>query len=216
MTLWLKLGTVATALGILWACSSMEMGDMATDGAQDTDGAPNTAESGDSGDEPIDKAESAAYWTVTGSVDFGAGVVIDAVSALVITQFDVDQDELCAFPAGVPQDAPDWRSDEVELYGWWKVDLRDGVAGCRWDGDATLTLGLGPVDDALSPAIAANGLGTATAYGLYAQNGDAAVVYVFGLAGTESDFSGGTTPVEVSPLPDGNYELRGLHLLPAP
>jgi len=218
MRIFAQLGWLAAYLAAFVACSSSSFeadsntgaaADSANMDAQDTD-------ESDTSTGPVNQAEAGVYWSVTGTVNFVDGEVVDLVSSLTITVLDSARVELCGFTAGAPVPAPDWTTDEVELIGWWQMELSSGVAECRWQVPSLATVGLGPVDPGLQPALAASALSDVDVYGLYVQTSDADPVYVFGVAGTTEHLSGAAQTVDLAPLPDGLYELRPLHLLPLP
>src|SRR5690606_13267448 len=107
-------------------------------------------------------------------------------------------------------------TDDVSM-AWWSVTLDEfGEASCMWAPPQGLHLGVGVLDASLAPALDLAGLGgpDEPLYGLYAQFGTTSPVWVFGVIGTSAQYAGTAVPPDSPPLPDGDYALTTLHLLP--
>jgi hypothetical protein len=101
------------------------------------------------------------------------------------------------------------------LVAAWDVVLSLSTMGeCTVVGPSRFVLGLGPLDQALVPAMVRAGIDpdSTSLYGLYLQAEGETVI--FGVAGTDALFDGDGVAVPAPPLPDGSYRLHGLHLLP--
>lgn len=102
------------------------------------------------------------------------------------------------------------------LLGWWAVTLQDRPdEPCDVPVPSPMRIGIAALDPALYPAMDAQGFDTvdSTLYGLVIQYQNHPI-WSFGIAGTSANINGDAAPVTEAPLPDGEYLLRTLHLLP--
>lgn len=178
--------------------------------------AADEGEAGGGGDEGGD---TAGYWwklsadlpLVGGELQAeGAGLrvlVIDERGAVVC-------EEALGLSAVEPLEAPD-----PTIFGWWRLSPTPWGEGCAPQGlpsplpDAVF-VGIGalhaeievmlPSVDGLSP------LAYPQLNGAYAQLGEGAPVFAFGLAGLEAAYRGEGAAAEAAPLPDGVYALQGI------
>lgn len=104
------------------------------------------------------------------------------------------------------------------VLGWWTLALDTGVPSgpCAPWSPRSPSFGLIPWDPRLDPAMDAQGLLGAAAYGLVVQDDPAAEVLLVGYASTGDLLAGAEAPVAAPPLPDGAYEAHSLLALPAP
>ncbi len=212
---------------LLGACR----GEYALDPGQDlpADQLDDTGPGGTDTDDtdPDDSGESApTWWALSGQLDIIDGQVSKAGSELVLSIVGDDLIEdpaLCESAPEILSAMPAVADDDLEIWGWWTVTFADeGFPDCAPQSfvstHQTLTVGIGQLDPLLNPALDADGLdytvAAQTVYGLYVQEHADGPVFIFGISGTQQNFSGDAGTVTAGPLPDGQYTLKTLHLLP--
>lgn len=166
------------------------------------------------------------YWSISGSwVQNSSQIQTESVN-LELSFWSDSRDLLCAFEVGatVVSDLYEVRPDPA-LYTWWNLGLKYPVdnGSCPWripdlDGDeVALKLGFGAYDNRLDGALTALGidpLGSST-FGLFMNSPttDNALT-IFGVAGTEAQYTNEEPISEERPVTDGTYILTALYLLP--
>lgn len=121
-----------------------------------------------------------------------------------------DLEVQCASASSIldaPSTAPP-QDDDVP-YGFWTLPI--DTQGCS-NLPSTLELGIGRLPSILWPDADRMGVSKRHTRGLYSRSGDDLVV--FGFAGTATQRAGEGTPPTLNPLPDGDYLLDTIYLLP--
>lgn len=167
-----------------------------------------------------------AYWSISGSWNQDSGQIQTESVSLELSFWSDSRELLCAFTVGatVVSDLYEVRPDPA-LYSWWNLGLKYPVdnGSCPWripdlDGDeVALKLGFGAYDNRLDGALTASGidpLGSST-FGLFMNPTptDNALT-IFGVAGTEAQYTNEEPISEEHPVKDGTYILTALYLLP--
>ncbi|MFT7518472.1 MAG: hypothetical protein ACI9MC_000603 [Kiritimatiellia bacterium] len=177
-------------------------------------------------------------WRLSAELSIVDGVPIIQDSAVHIEFFDSDGNEWTV-DEGQSSDCDLILTDvstvdkppvDPAVKQWWTLALlQNDEAPCPWTlpvPEASsqtelpqIYLGLGDLDPQLLPAMSAADLNVdADLYGLYmlhpATNGD--TVFIFGVAGTQGQYDGSEVTVDAPPIPNGDYALRPLFLLPVP
>jgi len=170
--------------------------------------------------EANDGTELAQYWDLQGTI-WHTGVAPDPKqSELVMTLFSAkpELEALCTDSSTFTStDASKARTPKWMTY-WWDIEWPPSVCG----GIPTrFTLGIGPYDPQLDPALAARGLSSKGLDSAYLQVTDDGPLYVFGVVSR-------TEPVSKPPTDSGDsgdsgdaaseapaiYSIQGLQLLP--
>lgn len=222
MHITLRIAMPTLALAIVLSCGP------STGGAIDDTGPPTEGDTdvdSDSDDDTASPLSDVAWFTLQGYLQVTGGEAVAGGSRIEV-QFHPSEAESndggiepCSVLPGILGLTTTTASDPtVTLYGWWAASLADpDDDACITQLPANLHLGIGPVEPALFPAMEAQGYDpqAGTLYGLYVQYGSAPTppIWVFGVTGTTDNFAG-TAPAAGPPLPNGDYTLVSLHLLP--
>ncbi|GEM_PF-2459819 len=115
---------------------------------------------------------------------------------------------------------------DPSIFHWWQIALGDSAAAC--DGTDTLPselfLGLGQLHPEVEAQLLSLGLDqvAGSLYGAYVMldpdqaqlDAQDQLALAYGYAGTLEDLAGETTARSAAPLPDGDYAVSGVYLLP--
>ncbi len=125
-----------------------------------------------------------------------------------------------SWASGVPECAADLSvvaavdvaaPDVAEAIRWWSLSLGEpSDPSCDLGLSSQIELGFAPPDVRLQPLMDARGYGSSSAYSVVF-GGEPPVV--FGIAGT-ADQLAGRLSVDATVVPDGDYSVIGLYLLP--
>ena len=156
------------------------------------------------------------WWSLDGSLALVGQEIDPLASTLQIDLWSADLLLLCTLDVpidGALSVTPP--ATEQALVTWWSIDHLDGTssASCGEWPAGTLSLGFGAYDPRLDPALDAQGLLGQDVFGLYLQLSPEDPVYVVGVAGT-TDLLDGLTSTTTVPLPDDQYQLESLLVLP--
>jgi hypothetical protein len=203
-------------LALLTACSEYAPG---MDESMDLDDSDFPADNnGDTGDSD-DHQETPTLFAIEGSLTVASGEVTQ--TALEVSFWTADSTHVCTQALASDLATPETLNDpSLAMYGWWEFTFSDALptdtgvpvrTECPWPNPSPVLLGIGEPDTRLYAAATAAGLPSDTTNALYL--GINQTVFVYGLAGTEDQFTGVSTVIETSPVPDGTYRLEALHLL---
>jgi len=209
-----------SVIAVLLVSACAAESDLLTAPAQDTGFADADGATG-GGDPVVPDAPVPDYIALSGLLSVVEGV--PTTTSTVTLTWRAGADPICAdllevvgvtTPAGPPN-----------ALAWWGLDLAAAAdvgspeGSCGYPVPAHLSLGFAPYDETLSPAADASGVADQSAqlYALMLQyDGDAQEAFVFGVAGTADQFAGLGAAAATGPVPDGDYELESLYLLPLP
>lgn len=209
-------------LGLVGCRAASDFSDTDANGGDPRDTANGVDDTNaDSSEEPV----AARYWSLDGVVAVVDGAIDASSSDLRVDLWESGasvcqaQGDTASSATGsavlVSGSALATPPSDVPLWSWWTLSLAEGEAPCA---DALpvseLSLGFGAYDARLDPAADASGLGDGvnTLLGAYLLPRTDGPVWVFGVAGTEAQWSGEAPPASV--VPDGIYRIQTLYLLP--
>jgi len=168
------------------------------------------------------------YWSIEGQWQVLDGQVIPETSTLEVS-FWVSEVESCSYPVQIIDVADSLaQSPDENLIGWYTLQFEYPVfdESCDWtiknadsdtDGQGALSMGMGPFDVRLEGALSAAGIAPdqSSTYGLYlADPQNPSSLLVFGVIGTEAQYSTVDAIDSTNPLPDDTYHLTALYLFP--
>lgn len=193
---------------------------------KETGSPPDTAEDLDETD--INENDAPTYWSVDGSLRIEQGDIV-LNDSFVTLHFWKPDEKQCSVSLTLTDTQPifELRPDPT-LYGWWGISFTypEPPNDCPWklkgaETDttpvSTLYLGIGPFDSRLDGALSASGINPneSSTHALFLSDPkDSDSLLVFGVAGTESQYTS-TDGFEVSnPLQSATYRLTALYLFP--
>lgn len=176
----------------------------------------------DTGPRTVDTTDTAAppipddsWLEVRGTFDLVDGRVAAGHLTAVVHARDANTGSLapgCTTETDVTEPpATTQPDDDVQLYGIWRVPVN--AVGCPGI-PVVLDLGLGPLPPTLFGAAEQRDASTRHTRGLYTVDPAGPTLLALGLAGTAEQRAGSGAPASLSPLPDGEYLLEGIYLLP--
>ncbi|MBN2800556.1 MAG: hypothetical protein JXX28_15550 [Deltaproteobacteria bacterium] len=166
-----------------------------------------------------EELREATWWSIDGTMVLQDGQPVPSATVLTLGFWDQAVEEICSLsstPTGL--EANDGPAD-IDGASWWSVSLflgHDNCNGTAWEDHRAFTLGIGPLDARLYPAMEAHGLSPedSALHSLYFMAAeDGAPLFLFGVAGTEAMFEAASDDSDDTVL-DGTYRLMSLHLLP--
>ena len=184
------------------------------------------ADTGMLDDTSVDAPGDEASWlALSGTWTIAAGALSTEESSLLFTLYDTKLAMQCSDTSQITA-TTEWipPTEELTLVAGYTFELGpfDSSDTCVSDPPALLAIGVGALDEQLTPAMTQAGIDplNASLYGLYVRLAwsedeiDTAPTWVYGVAGTTDQYEGAAEAASESPLPDGVYELQPLHLLP--
>ena len=194
--------------------------------AKDTANPVDTADDSEGTD--VDESDTPVYWSLSGSLSIENGEVMVAESSLDLTFWN-SEDTQCTYAVTLNNaiQAFNLRPDP-NLYGWWglefsypgsQIDCPWTLKGIQGDTDAisTLYLGIGPFDSRLEGALSASGVdpNNSSTHALFLKAPqDTESLLVFGVAGTEAQYTQPDGFEASNPLQSETYRLTALYLFP--
>jgi hypothetical protein len=176
----------------------------------------------DAADESLPEEEP-VHWTLSGTLQVASGVVIEDQSTLVATVVGTADTELCVDDVVILQSDALSEIPEPEMEGWWSITVVDDPESCLvgfdlFGTDDSFFLGIGPLHPEIRAVMASDpelvDVSVGTLHSVFASFQEDGPLWVFGVAGTDADFSGdveATIPGEVS---DGRWSFHALYGFP--
>ena len=212
-------------LVLTMACAS----ELSSNGkSDDVDTASEMLDTDDSEGTDINENDNPTYWSLDGAWQIDEGTIVLAGSTLELS-FWSSEDSKCSYFVEIDdaQSAFDLRPDP-SLFGWWtisftyttdKVDCDWTIKGEKSDIDAlkTLHIGIGPFDKRLESALSASGTdpNNSSTHALFiADPQNLSNLLVFGVAGTEAQYTDLNGFDNGNPLQSDTYLLTALYLFP--
>ena len=205
---------------LLTGCSESKM-DLA--GAEDMASGDSFVDTGYASDDALPPEEQPVYWMLSGTLQVSSGAVIADQSTLSATVVGTADTELCVDDVMVLQADTVDELPEPELEGWWGVTVLEDPESCLmsfdlFGEDDSFFLGVGPLHPEIRAVMASDpellDVSEGTLHSVYASFQEDGPLWVFGVAGTDADFSGdveATIPGEVS---DGRWSFHALYGFP--
>jgi hypothetical protein len=217
-----RIGIRLAAMGAAWwtgsACSAVQD----TKAAADTAAGAESAASATS-DVALDSGATApsgpvARWfSLDGQLSVRDGNV-ELESSLFTLGFwgesNLEPSLYCSLAASISASAVEDPPPEPALLGWWDLTLSDDGSCPSNPGPLSLALGIGPYDSLLDPAMDQQGLSLGSWNGAYLRLDGLEDLWIFGVIGTAGQADGTAPALRRRPVPDGDYLLTTLHLLP--
>lgn len=209
-------------LTVAWWTATGCSGDMSSKGASDTaydeDAAssPTSDVSFDTGGSAT-AAPEARWFSLDGQLAVRDGNVSLEASLFTLGfwgESNLAPSLYCSVASSVTATTAVSPTPDPALLGWWEVVLTDDGSCPSSPGPLSLSLGIGPYDALLDPAMDQEGLEAGSWNGAYLALNDQDTVWVFGILGTADQATGVAPALRRSPVPDGDYLLTTLHLLP--
>jgi len=205
-----------------FGCSATEFG--SDENSPDDTGPKDQITESDTDVLPTDSPPQ--FWSISGSWNQEGGEIQTESISLELSFWARPRDLVCTYAVGVTvvSERYEVRPDSA-LYSWWSLSLKNPVddGECPWrlpisDGDdVVLALGFGAYDSRLDGALNASGVdptGSST-FGLFMSEPNTDnVLTIFGVAGTEAQYTSVEPVSEETPVADGTYLLTALYLLP--
>lgn len=201
---------------------ALNTGNDSTDSLSEQDTAQDTGDTDQTND------ISPKFWSISGVWTLRDGLVSSRDSNLSISYWFNDVD-FCEYEVTEIDAANEFanRPDDA-LLTWWNITFLypDQKQECDWSitgadsgdsGYAELNIGFGPYDERLSGALGASGIDpqNSSTFGLYLSEPKSPDnLLIFGVVGTDAQYTGPGEFNPDDPIPDGSYLLTALYLLP--
>jgi hypothetical protein len=182
----------------------------------------------DTGLDSLDTANpefsEANFWSLEATLHIENEAVVPSATTINVSYWAQDQ-LLCTDSIVIDNDndgladvynvSPSEPTDTtLDLFASWSLNFGPAT-NCSSELTSPLLLGIGSLDSQIIPSVISAGLTPDTLNGLYVQQDPTdPVLYVFGAIGTQAQFNGEANPLTNAPIPDGDYLIRTLYLLP--
>jgi len=156
---------------------------------------------------------------IDATLTISSGAIDLKQSSLLTTVYEgtEEEKERCTQSGILNVDVADMPKVESALYGWWQIETTPSKT-CT-DVPAQLYLGIGAYNPLLDSAVTARGRDPQSLdYSVYVMLDPQSPLWVFGVAdhwiGSSAQQLDSGEPVTDSDLPDGNYSITGMLLIP--